>query len=66
VYFEAGFMRGLGRNVIWMCKKEELQESKIHFDVRQYRFIDWSDVEDAKKRLLHSILANEGEGPLLD
>jgi hypothetical protein len=65
VYFEAGFMQGLGRNVIWMCKKEELTEHKIHFDVRQYRFIDWSDAEDARNRLLHSILANEGEGPFL-
>jgi hypothetical protein len=65
VYFEAGFMRGLGGNVIWMCKKEELEEHKIHFDVRQYNFIDWSTPEDARVRLLNSIRANEGEGPLL-
>jgi len=63
VYFEAGFMRGLGRNVIWMCRKDELD--KIHFDVRQYKFIDWSTPDDARTRLQHSILANEGEGPLL-
>ena len=61
VYFEAGMMNGLGRTVIWMCKKEELE--KVHFDVRQRNFIDWSSVEDARKRLYDRIRAIEGEGP---
>jgi hypothetical protein len=63
VYFEAGMMMGLGRNVIWMCKKEEVQQGKVHFDVRQYNFIDWASAEDARARLLNRILAIEGEGP---
>jgi hypothetical protein len=42
VYFEAGMMAGLGRNVIWMCDKSELEE--VHFDVRQRNFIDWESV----------------------
>lgn len=53
VYFEAGLMVGLGRNVIWMCKKKELPE--LHFDVRQYNFIDWESIEDARVRLHHRI-----------
>jgi len=61
VYFEAGMMNGLGRTVIWMCKKEELEA--VHFDVRQRNFIDWSSVEDARKRLYARIRAIEGEGP---
>ena len=52
---------GLGRNVIWMCDKKEL--SNLHFDVRQYNFIDWISVEDARARLLNRILRLEGEGP---
>jgi hypothetical protein len=63
VYFEAGMMNGLGRTVIWMCKKEELE--KVHFDVRQRNFIDWASVEDARKRLYDRIRAIEGEGPNL-
>jgi len=63
VYFEAGMMLGLGRTVIWMCKKEELDEGKLHFDVRQFNFIAWETIEDAKKRLYDRILAIEGEGP---
>ncbi|MGB2677289.1 MAG: hypothetical protein WAN12_09430 [Candidatus Acidiferrum sp.] len=61
VYFEAGMMTGLGRTVIWMCDRRELD--KVHFDVRQRNFIDWESVEDARQRLYKRILAIEGEGP---
>ena len=63
VYFEAGMMIGLGRTVIWLCDKKELDEGKLHFDVRQFNFIDYESAEDAKKRLYNRILAIEGEGP---
>ena len=62
VYFEAGLMLGLGRTVIWMCAKQELQ--RVHFDVRQRNFIDWDSSDDAKDRLLKRILALEGQGPI--
>jgi hypothetical protein len=63
IYFEAGMMLGLGRTVIWMCDKKELDEGKLHFDVRQFNFIAYESSEDAKKRLYDRILAIEGEGP---
>ena len=61
VYFEAGLMSGLGRTVIWMCRKEELKN--VHFDARQYNFIDYKNVAEARKRLYDRIIAIEGEGP---
>jgi hypothetical protein len=61
VYFEAGFMQGLGRNVFWICRKEEL--ATVHFDVRQFNFIDYSDPADLRQRLTFRILAVEGQGP---
>jgi nucleoside 2-deoxyribosyltransferase len=61
VYFEAGFMMGLGRTVIWMCSKDGLKE--LHFDVRQFNFIDYASLEEAETRLYNRILAIEGEGP---
>ena len=61
VYFESGLMMGLGRNVIWMCSKAELE--KVHFDVRQYNFIVWESLPDARVQLRNRILAIEGEGP---
>lgn len=61
VYYEAGFMHGFGRNVIWMVEKSELD--KVHFDVRQYNFIDYDSWSDAKSRLYYRIMALEGKGP---
>ena len=61
VYYEAGFMQGLGRNVYWMCERSDL--GNVHFDNRQYNFIDYDSSEDAKQRLYYRIMANEGLGP---
>ena len=61
VYFEAGLMLGLGRTVIWMCKKKELK--KVHFDTRQYPFIVYETIPEAKQWLYNHIIAVEGEGP---
>jgi hypothetical protein len=61
VYFEAGMMLGLGRTVIWMCDKKQLDQ--LHFDVRQFNFIDYESLAEAQDRLYNRILAIEGEGP---
>lgn len=61
VYYEAGFMHGLGRNVFWMVEKRELEN--VHFDVRQYNFIDYESPAEAKRRLYYRIMAVEGKGP---
>jgi nucleoside 2-deoxyribosyltransferase len=62
VYYEAGFMHGLGRNVFWMVEKAEI--GKVHFDVRQYNFIDYDSSSEAKSRLNYRIMAVEGRGPM--
>ena len=61
VYFEAGFMLGLGRTVIWACEKCELD--KMHFDTRQYNTIDYLDAEDLRTRLQFRIEAILGKAP---
>jgi hypothetical protein len=59
-------MLGLGRNVMWMSRREELEkQGGLHFDVRQFNFIVYGDAQDAKTRLYNRILAIEGEGPLI-
>jgi nucleoside 2-deoxyribosyltransferase len=55
VYFEAGFARGLGIPVIWTCCKPEVE--KLHFDIRQFNFIDWTTPEELKERLTYRIEA---------
>jgi hypothetical protein len=61
VYFEAGFALGLGRPVIWTCNFNEI--SKLHFDIRQYNCIDWSEPADLAARLQKRIEALLGRGP---
>ena len=46
VYFEAGLATGLGKPVVWLCKRSELKD--VHFDTRQYNFILW-DLEHPNK-----------------
>ncbi len=62
VYFEAGFMLGLGRPVIWLCEKSDL--ANVHFDTRQYNTLTYSDLSDLQARLQTRIEAVIGHGPL--
>jgi nucleoside 2-deoxyribosyltransferase len=62
VYFEAGFAVGLDRPVIWSCKKDDIRN--LHFDVRQYNCIDWSEIPELADRLQARIEAMLGAGPL--
>lgn len=64
VYFEAGFALGLGIQVIWTVREEDLKG--IHFDNRQYNFLQWSlsDLPSFKKALKSRIEATLGFGPL--
>ena len=55
VYFEAGFGRGLGLEVIYTCKKDEIENA--HFDTRQNQHILWSNHEDLLEQLIFRINA---------
>jgi nucleoside 2-deoxyribosyltransferase len=66
VYFETGFATGLGLQVIWLCRQDELE--KTHFDTRQYNFIVWEagKLDDLSKALQIRIEATIGRGPLAE
>ena len=59
VYYEAGYAKGLKIPVIHTCSKDE--GNKLHFDIRQYNHIFWTDKdydkfeEDLKNRILATI-----------
>jgi nucleoside 2-deoxyribosyltransferase len=63
VYFECGFAIGLGRPVIWTCRKDEIKG--LHFDIRQYNCIDWENEADLALRLTRRIEAMFGQGPVV-
>ncbi len=62
VYYEAGFAKGLGLDVIWTCCKSDIDS--LHFDIRQYNCIDWEEdkLPEFKKRLTNRIEAVLGRG----
>ena len=60
VYFEAGFAKGLGIEVIFTCR-QDLREL-IHFDTRQYNHIFWQEPEELRKKLSDRISATLGDG----
>lgn len=66
VYYEAGFARGLGLEVISTCKQQFLTENKIHFDTRQFNHIGWTidHLEEFRSLLSNRISATIGDGPL--
>jgi hypothetical protein len=55
VYFEAGFAMGLGRPVIWACRKDDLPNA--HFDTRQYNHIEWDTPGELRRKLADRIRA---------
>ncbi len=61
VYYEAGFAHGLGKPVIFTCRKDLIE--KVHFDIRQYNHILWEKPEDLRTNLANRISAVVGDGP---
>jgi hypothetical protein len=56
VYFEAGFARGLGREVIWCCQTDDL--SRVHFDIKHFGHVVWDTPDELREKLTASIRAN--------
>lgn len=62
VYYEAGFAKGLGLEVIFTCRKDDMEN--LHFDIRQYNCIDWDEdkLSDFRKNLSNRIERSLGYG----
>ncbi|QMV44731.1 hypothetical protein [Cohnella cholangitidis] len=55
VYYEAGYAKGLGLEVIWTVHEDDIKN--CHFDTRQMNHIVWRSVEELGERLRDRILA---------
>ncbi len=62
VYYEAGFAKGLGLEVIWSCRDDHLND--LHFDIRQYNCIIWNqnNLDKFSKKIMNRIEAVLGQG----
>jgi nucleoside 2-deoxyribosyltransferase len=57
VFFEAGFAKGLDREVIYTVMEKYKEKLKEHFDTRQYNHIVYDSPEDLRKQLYNRICA---------
>lgn len=59
VYYEAGFAKGLGTDVIYCCP----EKTRPHFDVTAINLVKWDTPEDLCKKLACRIRGTIGQGP---
>ncbi len=57
VFFETGFAKGLGREVIFTVREADKGQLKEHFDTRQYNHIVYDTPKDLRKKLYNRICA---------
>ena len=52
-YWEAGYAEGLGKPVIYVCKKDKFENEGTHFDTNHYTTVLWSmnDVDSFRREL---------------
>ena len=62
VYFEVGFARGLGIDVISTCRADQIDA--LQFDTRQYYHIEWerNKLDHLRKQVAERICARIGKG----
>ena len=68
VYYEAGFAKGLGKEVIMTCQEEwfngKEEGKKVHFDINHINMIVWkmNELNEFRENLKNRILATIGKG----
>lgn len=61
VYYEAGYAKGRGLQVIHIVNKEDF--SNCHFDVKHLNLIIWQDPQELSQKLENRIKASIGKAP---
>jgi nucleoside 2-deoxyribosyltransferase len=56
-YYEAGFAKGLGREVMFCCKQDWFDQHQTHFDISTMNTITWKTHEELEKKLKSRIRA---------
>lgn len=59
VYWEAGFADGLGKPVLYTCRRDHFDDPGTHFDTNHHHTVCWdaADLPDAQRRLTDTIRA---------
>jgi len=66
VYYEAGFAKGLGLEVVWLCRESDKKDR--HFDIEHLNCIFWDGdkLPELTKALTNRIVATIGRGLLIE
>jgi len=72
VYYEAGFAKGMEKEVIHTCRDDPASRKRLHFDIAQINTIFWREADgcletqngDFREELRQRILATIGMGPI--
>ncbi len=62
VYYEAGFAYGLGKPVIYTCRKNVVKH--LHFDICQLNHLPWTDGDELARKLRARIVRQFDLGPV--
>lgn len=60
VYYEAGYARGIGKEVILCCRSDSFPG--VHFDLNHINIVVWDNPEDLVDKLYERIIATIGRG----
>lgn len=62
-YWEAGYAEGLGKPVVYICKKDKFDKMKTHFDTNHRTTITWSkdDPEKFSRELIATLRRSLGD-----
>lgn len=59
-YFEAGYAKGLGKQVIFTCHKSDFDTGLVHFDTKQINTVIWEEKDEFIKGLIRRIEVTVG------
>ena len=59
-YYEAGYAKGTGKNVIICCKKSKFDHKADHFDINHINHVLWDSTDDLISQLSQRILSTIG------
>ena len=63
VYYETGFARGLGLQVIHLCKDDHQSKNRLHFDIAQENTIFWTDNDVEHKEIRDDDIRSTNPSP---
>jgi hypothetical protein len=63
VYFEAGFAEGLGRSVVWIVSRKQIESGPLPFDTQTVSHVVFETKDELRRELARVLVHRFGLGP---